>query len=112
MLSLGIRRFSAWLISLRAWMIIATLLYSASLFLWFSMFGLSFMAFDAGFAFRAAVFVAAVGLYAPVVLGTIIWAWIAYRQSKQRRAGLIMLVPLAYVVLLTLVLQIGIWIQG
>ena len=95
-----------------AWMIFATLINSASLALWFGIFGLSFMSFDSGFAFGAALFVAAVGIYAPIALGTIIWAWIQYRKTEHRRAALIMLIPLGYVALVALILQIGIWIQS
>ncbi len=94
-----------------AWMIISTLIYSASLAIWFGVFAISFMAFDAGFAVGPAIFVTAVGLYSVVALGAIIKAWGAFRRDEKRRAGWIMLVPAAYVFLIALILQIGIWFQ-
>jgi hypothetical protein len=94
------------------WMIASTLIYSASLAIWMGIFGLSFMAFDSGFAIGPALFVTAVGLYSVVALGSIIWGWIALKREERRRAGLIMLAPIAYVALIALILQIGIWIQG
>jgi len=81
---------------LLAWMISATILYSLSLLLWFGLFALSFLAFDAGTALGPVLFVTA---YAPLTIGTMIWAWIKYRKLEGRHAGLIMLLPLAYVVL-------------
>lgn len=97
---------------LLAWLIIATLLYSLSLALWFGFFGLSFMAFDSGFSIGGALFVAAIGLYAPTALGGMIWSWISYRKKEVRRAGLLTLIPLGYIALLLLILQIGIWINA
>ncbi len=96
---------------LLAWMILSTLIYSASLALWFGIFGLSFMAFDAGFSIGPAIFVAAVGFYSVVAIGAIIMGWGAFRREEKRRAGLIMLLPTAYILLIVLVLRIGIWIQ-
>ena len=93
-----------------AWMIVATLIYSASLAICFGVFGLSFMAFDAGFAIGPALFVVAIGLYSVVALGTIIWAWAQYRRNEKRKASLIMLIPAGYVALIALLLQIGIWL--
>lgn len=94
------------------WMVIATLVYSASLALWFGIFGLSFMAFDAGFSLWGALFVTAVGLYSVVALGAIIWGWIAFRREQNRRAALIMLAPTAYALLIFLILQIGAMLEG
>lgn len=95
-----------------AWMIIATLIYSASLALWFGVFGLSFMAFDAGFSIGPLLAVSAIALYAVIALATIVLGWGAYRRQEKRRAGLIMLLPAGYVALIALILQIGIWIQA
>lgn len=97
---------------LLAFLIIAQLLYLASLLLWFAIFGLSFMAFDAGVSALGVAFVLSIGVYPLIVFGASIWAWLAYRKQQTRRAGWLMLAPLGYAALFFLVLQLGALLQG
>jgi len=81
-------------------LILGQLLLLASLGVWLTMFGLSFMAFDSGTDNAGPwVFVGAVFSYAPLVLICSASAWVAFAKRRYRGAMIAMGLPVVLAVL-------------
>ncbi len=93
----------------RGWLIAAQIVNLLTLFPWFLFLGVSYMlAYDGDLYTNARFPVWAVSAYPIIMIAASIWAWISYRQNSSQ-AGRIMLIPLAYTLLLVLLVQIGLF---
>jgi len=81
---------------MKTYLIVSQSLYALSLAAWLVIWGLSFMAFDNGFAFWNTAFVIAITLYPVAIVVCSILAW-AIRKRKRQAAVLVNLVPLLWV---------------
>ena len=91
------------------WLIAAQVLNLLTLFPWFLFLGVSYMAaYDGTLYPNARFLVWTISAYPIIMVATSIWAWISYRQDSPH-AGKIMLIPIAYALLLVLLLQIGLF---
>ncbi|WP_433745823.1 hypothetical protein [Falsibacillus pallidus] len=86
-------------------LVITQAIYLISIVLWLPIWGLSFMSFDNGIALWNSLFVLIIGIYPLVVITCSIAAWLQYRKSQNRRAVIINLIPLLWILsLLSLIL--------
>ncbi|MGG0739719.1 hypothetical protein [Niallia taxi] len=88
---------------MRAYLIITQIVYVLCLIPWFPIWGLSFMSFDGGFSFYNILFVLIISLYPVAVIACTIFSWI-FRKKRKTAAIIINLIPMLWVVGLTLVL--------
>ena len=94
----------------RSWMIATQIIYILSLFPWLIVRGVSYMlAYDGELYPNARFLFGAVSAYPLVMIASSIWAWISYRREKSSRAGKIFLIPIGYILLVILLVQIGIF---
>jgi hypothetical protein len=93
----------------RGWLIAIQFVYLLSIPLWFLIRGLSYMlAYDGDLYTNAIYFVLLVAAYPFIMLAASIWAWLAFRANPAQ-AGKIILIPFAYVLLLSLLLLAGVF---
>ncbi|RDI40956.1 hypothetical protein [Falsibacillus pallidus] len=90
---------------MKLFLVITQVLYLIFIVLWLPIWGLSFMSFDNGIALWNSLFVFVIGIYPLVVITCSIAAWLQYRKSKNRRAVIIDVIPLLWILgLLSLVI--------
>jgi hypothetical protein len=93
----------------RGWLIVIQIVYLISIPVWSFIRGLSWMlAYDGDVYTNAIYFVWAVAAYPYIMVAASIWAWIAFR-TKPDQAGKIVLIPIAYALLIFILLAFGVF---
>ncbi|MEK6916403.1 MAG: hypothetical protein AABW92_01545 [Nanoarchaeota archaeon] len=78
----------------KIWLIISQIFILLTLLPWLAMFGLSFMAFDAGISFTGILFVLTIGSYPILCILLSIFAWKAYNRQNIQKAVILGSIPI------------------
>ena len=83
---------------MKLYLIIIQVIYSFTLPIWFFIWGISFMAFDAGISLGGIVYVLITTLYPIAIIISSIYSWSFQRKAKLRPAFLLSLIPMLWIV--------------
>lgn len=90
---------------LLVWMILAQLIHLLSLLPWWWFLIFTSVYYESGFSLLMVTLL----LYPLTMVASSVWAWIIYRREKSSRAGRIIAIPIGYILLFLLLIQLGLF---